>query len=148
MSSFNTKESYPVLRVVRPDEEKIYQTETSMRDFLSSIQGRICDIESFEPVTNIQEKYVNSVFWRLMWFVFWLVVFFPMLILWYFKAEVRTRTLFKPGRWFVKLDNGDAFYLESIFQSVTDFIESENQRIRFGFTMEQKTVTPIKDPWK
>lgn len=148
MSEMKTEENYPFLRIVRPDGEKTYLNEQDAAPSLSSIRGRIKHIETLDTVTSITEKYIASKFWRFVWFIFWLFVFFPMLILWYFMAEVRTRTLYKPARWFVRLEDGDGFYMESIFQPVIDFMQSEEQRLKFGFAMETpRENKPVKDPW-
>lgn len=140
MTGFNTQDSYPFMKAVRPEGEITFQKESDTMLFLSGIKGEVSHIEPLESVSSIEEKYVKSKFWRLVWFIFWLVLFFPMLILWYFMAEVRTRTLYKPAKWFVRLENGEAFYMESIYQPVIDFIESESQRLRFGFSMKQQQL--------
>lgn len=151
MTEMKTLEHLPYLRVVRTDEEKNYQDEREANPFLISIKGTITHIETLETALSTQEKYIGSMFWRLIWFVFWLLLFFPMLILWHFMAEVRTRTLYRPARWFIRLENGEGFYLESAYQNVISFIEAEEQRLKFGFSMEKSatpiTPDPIKDPW-
>ncbi|BBS36948.1 hypothetical protein WP5S18E01_17950 [Enterobacter cloacae] len=147
MTDFKTIDSYPFMQAVRPDGKMKFQNEYNAMLFLSGVQGEISHIETIDSVSSVTEKYIASKFWRLIWFVFWLFLFFPMLILWYFMAEVRTRTLYKPGKWFIRLENGEAFYIESIYPQVADFVEAERQRLMFGFSMKSiPPVKPVKDP--
>ncbi|HAV9602745.1 TPA: hypothetical protein JLG68_001357 [Escherichia coli] len=113
-------------------------------NFLLS-QGKVANVDTVKTITKVtQYKVLKGR--RLFWFLFWLVCFWPMMILVYFFCGHRITESFSDGQFNVTLKDGSRFIIFANEQYVLDWIKSVNQSSFLG-TDASSFLQPVADVW-
>lgn len=94
-------------------------------------QGKVAKVETVKQITK-QVVVTTSKGSRLFWFLFWLVCFWPMMILVYFFCGHKTEEVYADGQFNVTMKDGSRFIIHSNKQYVLDWIKAVNQSSFLG----------------
>ena len=93
--------------------------------------GQVASIDTVKTITKITQHHVSKGR-RLFWFIFWLLCFWPMMILVYFFCGHKVTESFTDGQFNVTLKDGSRFIIFANEQYVLDWIKSVNQSSFLG----------------
>lgn len=129
------------MKIQNATGEKVYQWNDGVM-FLNSIIHNVQHIETLKTISKETQVTVSKTR-RLCWSIFWLLVFWPFLIVIYFFCGYRTKEVFIDGEFHVTMKDGSRFIIFATEQYVLDWIAKVNQAAFLGQNIPEQSVVDV-----